>query len=94
MTNAPAVGASVSATYPLFRTLEAARASLATEAWGTWSGITDIDNGADLNCEYGEDAEGQYALLGFVLPDDFYAEIDGGTYGTLFGFRIYREDVA
>jgi len=93
MTNAPAVGAAVSNTYPLFVTLEAARASLATEEWGTWSGITDITNGADLNCEYGEDAEGQYALLGFVIPDGFYAEIEQG-YGSLFGFRIYREDLA
>jgi len=93
MTNAPAVGAAVSNTYPLFRTLEAARASLATETWGTWSGIIDFDNGADLNCEYGEDAEGQFAVIGFVIPDGFYAETEQG-YGTLFGFRIYREDLA
>jgi len=94
MSNAVAVGASVADTYPLFVTLEAARKSLAEVAWGTWGGIQDITNGADLNCEYGEDEEGQYALIGFVLPDDFYAEVDGGTYGNLFGFRIYREDVA
>ena len=92
--SAPAVGAAVSDTYPLFRSLEAARTALATETWGTWSGITDMDNGAVMYCEYGEDGEGQFATIGFVLPDEFYAEIDGGAYGNLFGFRIYREDIA
>ena len=92
MSTAPAVGAALSNTYPLFLTLEASRAMLREEPWGTWSGIHDVDNGADLNCEYGEDEEGQFAIIGFVIPDGFYAETEQG-YGTLFGFRIYREDL-
>jgi hypothetical protein len=36
--------------------------------------------------------EGEYIRVGFVLPDDIFAEIDNGTYGTLNAFRIYREE--
>lgn len=78
--------------HPFFEMLAVVKASLAEEPWGTYAGHND-GNGADLWIEYGADEEGEYADLGFGLPDDFYAVIDGGTYGTLFGFRIYREDV-
>lgn len=91
MATARIPAAAIDNTYPLFTTLEAARKSL-TESWGKWGGIHDITNGADLNCEYGTDDEGEYALLGFVLPDGFYVETESG-YGTLGGFRIYRDDL-
>jgi hypothetical protein len=41
--------------------------------------------------QYGEDEEGnEYGLVGLNLPEGFYAEIDGETYGALQGIRIYR----
>jgi len=94
MTTTPA--ASISDNYPLFLTLEAVRTALTEAEWGTWGGLTAAPDtyGVNLDCEYAEDGEGQYAVIGFALPDDFFAEIDGGTYGALFGFRIYREDLS
>lgn len=34
-----------------------------------------------------------YAIVGFVLPEGIYVEIEDGTYGEVQGFRIYREEV-
>ena len=93
MSNAPAVGASVSAANPLFRMLETCREVLGECTWGTWGGIIDRDFGVHLNTEYLSDQEGEYVVIGFVLPDGFYAEVNDDTYGLLCGFRIYREDV-
>ena len=41
-----------------------------------------------------EPEEGDYATIGFVLPDGLYAEIESGTYGELQGIRIYKQDGA
>jgi len=42
------------------------------------------------NVTYDEDEDGErYATVGFVLPDDVFAEIEGGTYGGLVGLRVY-----
>lgn len=40
-----------------------------------------------------ENDDGEYIRVGFVLPDDIYAEVDDGTYGQLNAFRIYRENL-
>lgn len=38
---------------------------------------------------YGEDDLGYYGTVGFILPEEVFAEIEDGTYGTLQGFRFY-----
>lgn len=49
----------------------------------------------DFDVEYHLDLDtnDEYALIGFMLPDDdrILAEIDGGTYGVLQGIRIYLD---
>jgi len=41
---------------------------------------------------YEEDEDGEsYALVGFVLPDGVFAEIECETYGRLAGWRVYLE---
>lgn len=39
--------------------------------------------------QYEDDYDGPYLWVPYDLPDGVYAEIDGETYGTLMGFRIY-----
>lgn len=78
--------------FPLFVMLDTIRAALEEAPWGTYSGHQE-DNVANLMVTYHTDEEGDYALIGFGLPDCFFAEIDGGTYGSLFGLRVYRDDV-
>lgn len=60
---------------------------LITHEWGSLVGL----NGIGLT--YGEDEEGEYVVLGFALPEGWFAEIEDGTYGELQGFRIYRKDL-
>ena len=47
----------------------------------------------DHGVVYGESDEGEFATVGFTLPDDVYAVIEGDTYAELQGFRIFREDL-
>jgi len=44
-----------------------------------------------LGVIFGDDGEGEFVTIGFILPDDCYAEIEDGTYGQLQGIRIYKE---
>jgi len=37
------------------------------------------------------DGGGEFASVGFTLPDEIYAEIEDGTYGQLNAFRIYLD---
>lgn len=46
----------------------------------------------DLRCTYDTDEDGrQYVVISFNMPNDVYAEIEDGTYGSLQGWRIYLE---
>lgn len=43
---------------------------------------------------YGEDENGdEFAFIKFTLPSPWLGEVDDTTNGTLYGFRIYMEDV-
>lgn len=44
-----------------------------------------------MHYDFDEDGDG-FVTIGFNLPDGVFAEIDGGTYGQLQGFRIYLGD--
>jgi len=46
----------------------------------------------EFGVEEGIDSGLEYVDIGFMLPDECYAVIDGDTYGTLCAIRIFRED--
>lgn len=46
----------------------------------------------EIGVEEGIDSGLEYVDIGFMLPDECYAVIDGDTYGTLCAIRIFRED--
>lgn len=50
-------------------------------------GVHGITYGGDSH-----DGGGKYAIIGFNLPENVYAEIDCDTYGSLQGFRIYLDE--
>lgn len=78
---------------PLFAWLGEA-VSLVQRAWGPESErLAEIRGPFGIHgIQYGADDEGEYAVIGFTLPDDIYAEVEGDTYAQLEGFRIYRAD--
>ena len=51
-------------------------------------------NGRDVAVDYIDDPEEgrEYARIAVGLPDDWYAEIDSQTYGTLWAVRLYLDD--
>lgn len=40
---------------------------------------------------YVYDEVGEYAVIGYNLPQGMYAEIDGNTYGEMQGVRVYLQ---
>jgi hypothetical protein len=43
-----------------------------------------------LSLDFGEhESEGEYVIVGFMLPDGVYAEVGDRVYGQLQGFRIF-----
>jgi hypothetical protein len=60
-----------------------------------WGGLIQVEVGGwMLGLDYGVDPEyGEYAILGFNLPHPWFGEIDDGTFGSLQGFRVYRNDL-
>lgn len=77
--------------HPLYTWLAEA-SDLIKRAWGPEGERLAEIHGLDgiHGIQYGEDEAGEYATIGFTLPDGIYGEVDGGTYGQLQGFRIYR----
>lgn len=76
---------------PLFVLLDGIKGQLGSVTWGTLAEIK--RPGLILDIEYKTDEyDDEFATVSFTLPDDVFAEIEDGTYGTLQGFRIYRED--
>lgn len=81
---------------PLFAWLEVAVAKV-REVWDVdpLMRLAEVQGPFGMHgVSYGEDDEGEYATIGFTLPDDIYAEIEGETYAQLQGFRFYRVDVS
>ncbi len=69
---------------------------LAEQEWGTIESFGTIHG--TFGVEYGssptwEGPAEQYAIIGFNLPEPFYAEIEDGDWGSLNGFRIWRKDL-
>jgi len=61
-------------------------------AWGEYSCIYSETMESMSGVLYAHDDDGNaYALISLGLPNGVYAEIDGGTYGTLQGIRIYGD---
>ena len=51
-----------------------------------------MTDGWSVLSEVARDEDGyEYATISFSLPDGVYAELEGGTYGTMVGVRVYRE---
>lgn len=45
----------------------------------------------EVEVSYDPEEDEVFAVVGFMLPDDMYAETENGTYGTLQGFRVFSE---
>lgn len=75
---------------PLFDFIEDVKDGLRAH-WGKVASVTSTFGNHSI--EYQTEAGEEYAIVAFMLPDDVFAEIEDGTYGTLNGFRIYREDL-
>ena len=78
---------------PLFELIN----GLTEQVRANWGGVHEIQGplgvlGVEyVDAEDNEDNE-EYAEIALMLPDEIYAVIDGGTYGRLFGIRIFKED--
>lgn len=65
-------------------------------SWGVDRIVTVLgEHGVDyIAAEDSEEPdEGDSAIVGFVLPRDFFAQLDYGTYGQMQGFRVFRSDL-
>ena len=49
--------------------------------------------GFPIERRYDDEAKEWYYFVGYA-PPFVYAEVDDGTYGTLYGFRIYDSDLS
>lgn len=74
---------------PLFRWLDSLGFILTEHPLRVSGPFGDFDVEYHLDLDTNE----EYAEIGFMLPDDerIYAVIEDGTYGVLFGIRIYLD---
>ncbi len=58
-----------------------------------WGSVTELQGPFGVHgVWYGTDARnGEYAVVGFTLPDGFYADLGDDVVGELAGIRVFRD---